>query len=53
MGSRVGARRAVPALYQALIIILIGSLLGISSNLIRREHIPFISHKTDFIKDEK
>ena len=52
-GSRAGAWRAVPALYQALIIILIGSLLGISSNLIRRERIPFISHKTDFVKEEK
>jgi rhodanese-related sulfurtransferase len=52
-GSRVGARLAVPLLYQALLIILIASLLGMGSNLIRRDRIPFISHKTDFVKEEK
>jgi len=39
--------------YQALAIVILAIILGIGSNLIRRERIPFISHTTDFVKEEK
>jgi rhodanese-related sulfurtransferase len=39
--------------FQVLIIVVFASLLGISSNLIRKDRIEFISHKTDFVKEEK
>jgi rhodanese-related sulfurtransferase len=49
--SSVGERLAVPI--QALIIILLASLLGIGSNLIRKDRIPFISHPSDVSGKEK
>jgi rhodanese-related sulfurtransferase len=39
--------------YQALAIVILGSILGSVSNLIRKDSIPFIAHKTDFVKEEK
>jgi len=39
--------------YQSLAIVILAGLLGISSNLIRRDSIPFIPPKTDFVKEEK
>jgi len=49
--SYVGARLAVPL--QALIIILLASLLGIGSNLIRKDRIPFIPQPSDVSGKEK
>jgi len=50
---RVSSFEFPKIVYQALAIVILASLLGIGSNLIRRVRIPFISHKTDFIKEEK
>jgi len=50
---RVSSFEFPKIVYHALAIVILASLLGISSNLIRRVRIPFISHKTDFVKEEK
>ena len=50
---RVSSFEFPKIVYQALAIVILASILGIGSNLIRRERIPFISHKTDFVKEEK
>jgi rhodanese-related sulfurtransferase len=50
---RVSSFEFPKIVYQALAIVILASLLGIGSNLIRRVRIPFISHKTDFVKEEK
>jgi rhodanese-related sulfurtransferase len=39
--------------FQALIIVVLASILGIGSNLIRKDQIPIISLPSDFTREEK
>jgi rhodanese-related sulfurtransferase len=55
MSTEISRTRSITlkVAFQALIIVILSSLLGISSNLIRRDQISFISHSSDFVKERK